>query len=113
MSNTETKANTTEKPLRVALGIFRALVIMLLLGGILDCMVACLQDNPKPSAKDPESTRSAPPDTTPYVRKAVPEDYAPEGKKAIPPEVITKPPRGEPVPEKCLPSDKMEPSKKK
>lgn len=31
-----------------------------------------------------QSTRSAPPDTTPYVRPIVPEDYAPGGKPAIP-----------------------------
>lgn len=30
------------------------------------------------------STRSAPPDTTPYVRPALPEDYAPGGQRAIP-----------------------------
>ena len=31
-----------------------------------------------------QSTRSAPPDTTPYVRPIVPEDYAPSGRPAIP-----------------------------
>jgi hypothetical protein len=35
-------------------------------------------------AADCASTRSAPPDTTPYVRPIVPEDYAPGGKPAIP-----------------------------
>jgi hypothetical protein len=98
---------------KIAQGIFKVLIIMLLLWGILDPMAACSQDSPKPSAKEPESTRSAPPDTTPYIRKAVPEDYAPEGKKAIPPGVITKPPREEPVPEKNLPSDKTVPDKEK
>ncbi len=33
---------------------------------------------------DRASTRSAPPDTTPYVRPIVPEDYAPGGRPAIP-----------------------------
>jgi len=33
---------------------------------------------------DCASTRSAPPDTTPYVRPIVPEDYAPGGREAIP-----------------------------
>ncbi len=32
----------------------------------------------------PESTRDAPPDTTPYRRPAFPEDYAPRGIRAIP-----------------------------
>ena len=36
---------------------------------------------------EPASTRSAPPDTTPYVRPAVPEDVAPFGKPAIGPRV--------------------------
>jgi hypothetical protein len=40
---------------------------------------------------EPESTRSAPPDRTPYVRPAVPEDIAPFGKPAIGPKVV---PRG-------------------
>src|SRR4030095_10520074 len=37
------------------------------------------------AAADAQSTRSAPPDTTPYTRPAVPEDYAPGGKPAITP----------------------------
>jgi hypothetical protein len=40
--------------------------------------------------KQPESTRSAPPDTTPYVRPAVPEDYSPGGKNPNPPPVEKK-----------------------
>ena len=38
----------------------------------------------------PESTRSAPPDTTPYARPATPEDYAPFGRPAIGPEGVAK-----------------------
>jgi hypothetical protein len=38
-------------------------------------------------SKESESTRSAPPDTTPYVRPAIPEDYAPSRKPAIPSKV--------------------------
>jgi hypothetical protein len=38
------------------------------------------------AAADTQSTRSAPPDTTPYTRPAVPEDYAPGGKPAISPD---------------------------
>jgi len=40
------------------------------------------QNNPKKQAD--ESTRDAPPDTTPYRRPALPEDYAPRGIRAIP-----------------------------
>lgn len=36
----------------------------------------------------PESTRSAPPDATPYVRPAIPEDSAPFGKPAIAPGTV-------------------------
>src|SRR2546430_3259803 len=39
---------------------------------------------------EPESTRSAPPDRTPYVRPAVPEDVAPFGKPAIGTKVVLK-----------------------
>ena len=38
------------------------------------------------AATDTQSTRSAPPDTTPYTRPAGPEDYAPGGKPAISPD---------------------------
>jgi hypothetical protein len=86
---------------QIALGPIKGLVITLPLCGILAFMTACPQDNPITPTKEPESTRSAPPDTTPYMRKAVPEDYTPEGKKAIPPEVTTKPPiKEEPSKEK-------------
>ena len=51
-----------------------------------------------PAATEAESTRSAPPDTTPYTRPAVPEDYAPFGKPALGPRVRKGPtlPRGFP-----------------
>ncbi len=46
-----------------------------------------------PQADDASrSTRSAPPDTTPYTRPVVPEDYAPLGKPAIPPGIWVPPP---------------------
>jgi len=38
---------------------------------------------PEPQ-KQPDSTRSAPPDTTPYVRPTIPEDYAPGGTEVHP-----------------------------
>jgi hypothetical protein len=98
---------------QIALGLLKDPVITLLLCGILGFMTACPRDNPKPPAKEPESTRSAPPDTAPYVREAIPEDYAPGGKKAIPPEVTTKPPTKEPTPlEKGIPPEKK-PGKEK
>src|SRR5438067_3082661 len=40
------------------------------------------QNNAKKQGE--ESTRDAPPDTTPYRRPAVPEDYAPKGMRPIP-----------------------------
>jgi hypothetical protein len=46
-----------------------------------------LQDKKQP-ATGTESTRSSPPDITPYVREIIPEDYAPGGKDAIPPGVL-------------------------
>ena len=36
------------------------------------------------TASEVESTRSAPPDLTSYVRRAIPQDYAPGGKPALP-----------------------------
>jgi hypothetical protein len=64
---------------------------------------------------EPSSTRSAPPDTTPYVRPAVPEDNAPFGQPArgprppecdqnVPPGQETKkpPPPGAPADKKSL-----------
>jgi hypothetical protein len=64
---------------------FPSLVSMLVLGALASGCIASAKD---PAA--PESTRSAPPDTTPYVRPAVPEDSAPFGKPAIGSEVVPK-----------------------
>jgi hypothetical protein len=40
------------------------------------------------AASEPESARSAPPDTTPYTRPTVFDDYFPAGRRAITPEVF-------------------------
>ena len=52
-------------------------------------LIALRSEGPSRAVAEPESTRSAPPDTTPYVRPAIPEDYAPGGRPAISPEVST------------------------
>lgn len=49
--------------------------------------------DPSSAPKQPDSLKSAPPDTTPYVRPAVPEDYAPGGEEAIPKDVTTPSPQ--------------------
>jgi len=46
--------------------------------------IAKTRANTDQKTKGPESTRDAPPDTTPYRRPAFPEDYAPRGIRAIP-----------------------------
>ncbi len=91
---------------QIALRLLKGIALMLL-WGILAFMTACPRDNPKTPTKEPESTRSAPPDTAPYIRETTPEDYAPGGKKALPPEVTTKPPTKEPIPlDKGIPPEK-------
>jgi hypothetical protein len=54
---------------------------------VLVCAVAALTACVRRDPPLDRSGKSAPPDTTPYVRPAVPEDYAPAGQKAIPPGV--------------------------
>jgi hypothetical protein len=57
-------------------------VAVLILGALAPGFIASSRE---PAAQ--ESTRSAPPDATRYVRPAVPEDSAPRGKPAIGPKV--------------------------
>jgi hypothetical protein len=45
---------------------------------------AKIQTEAREKGEDQESTRDAPPDTTPYTRPALREDYAPRGTTAIP-----------------------------
>ncbi len=64
------------------------------LGTIAIACLALMALRPEGAARpaaERESTRSAPPDTTPYVRPASPEDYAPLGRPALGPGVSTKP----------------------
>lgn len=99
------------KLIQTAGRLLKGLVLVLLLSGILLLGMACSQENANPRTGEHGSTRSAPPDTTPYVREAVPEDLTPGGKKAIPPELTTKPPAEEPAaPAKSSP-DKEESAK--
>src|SRR5262245_15772913 len=51
-----------------------------------DALMGLPSESAAHAAAESESTRSAPPDTTPYTRPAVPEDYAPFGKPAIRPD---------------------------
>ncbi len=100
------------KVTQVASRLFKFIAVALVLWGILILVAACSQENAKSQGAEKESTRSAPPDTTPYVRKTVPEDYAPGGKKAIPPEVTPMPPApGLTLPEKGPSPGKKEPNK--
>jgi hypothetical protein len=62
----------------------RFLSLVGVVGALAPGLIACSKT---PAA--PDSTRSAPPDTTPYVRPAVPEDSAPFGKPAIGPGAVT------------------------
>lgn len=59
---------------------FFQLAVVLVLSGLAQGFIAR-----SGVAQEPESTRSWPPDTTPYARPAVPEDYAPDERGAFPP----------------------------
>ena len=67
---------------RLGLALLIAGLILLLKGS--SPLVATAQGQNKAKQKAEESTRDAPPDTTPYRRPALPEDYAPRGIRAIP-----------------------------
>jgi uncharacterized repeat protein (TIGR01451 family) len=69
---------------RVGLAVAIAGMILLLKGSspLVTTAIAQGQNNPQQRAQ--ESTRDAPPDTTPYRRPAVPGDFAPKGTRPIP-----------------------------
>ena len=69
---------------RLDLTLLIAVLILLLKGSspLVATATAQGQNNAKQRAE--ESTRDAPPDTTPYRRPALPADYAPRGIRAIP-----------------------------
>src|SRR5262245_14979017 len=58
--------------------------VLLLKGSSPFVTTAIAQSQAKPQQQTPESTRDAPPDTTPYRRPAVREDFAPKGTRPIP-----------------------------
>jgi hypothetical protein len=66
--------------IRLGLTLLIAVLILLLKGSSPLVATAQGQNNAKQQAE--ESTRDAPPDTTPYRRPALPEDYAPRGIRA-------------------------------
>jgi hypothetical protein len=79
--------------------------VAFLAGAILSVAGAQSQQDQTPTQpQGPESMRSAPPDTAPYVRPAVPEDHTPAGKPAIPPDEQRKP-SSEPVPAESKPPE--------
>jgi len=69
---------------KVGLAVAIAGMVLLLKGSspLVTTAIAQGQTNPQPQAQ--ESTRDAPPDTTPYRRPAVREDFAPKGIRPIP-----------------------------
>ena len=73
---------------RAQLGLAILIVgLVLLLDGssvLVTTATAKPQDNARGQAAVRESTRDAPPDTTPYWRPAIPEDSAPKGIRALP-----------------------------
>src|SRR5436190_18000246 len=74
------------RPTQVGLALLITCLILLLKGSspLVTTAIAKTRANTDQKTKGPESTRDAPPDTTPYRRPAFPEDYAPRGIRAIP-----------------------------
>jgi len=70
---------------QVALAVLIVGLVLLLEGSpsLVTAVTAQTQNNAQKQAQDPASTRSAPPDTTAYIRPALPEDFAPHGIQAI------------------------------
>ncbi len=109
--NNEHNGCSTREGIQMTFRLFMSVTFVLVLCVSLTLMMACSEENGESQTTEKGSSRSAPPDTTPYIRKAVPEDYAPGGKEAIPPEVITEPQTREPIPlEKSQPPDKRDKS---
>jgi hypothetical protein len=75
MENNRIRSNTMKRKRRIA--VMSGFKIVLLLGIIFSLLIA--QGEALVLAAEPESTRSSPKDTTPYMRQIVPEDYAPTG----------------------------------
>ena len=69
---------------QVGLAVLIAGSVLLLKGSSPLVTTATAQTQNKAQQQAKESTRSAPPDTTPYTRPALPEDSAPRGVRAIP-----------------------------
>ena len=68
---------------QAGLAVLIAGLVLLLKGSSPLVTTATAQTQNKAQQQAKESTRDAPPDTTPYVRPAVPEDCAPRGIKAF------------------------------
>jgi uncharacterized repeat protein (TIGR01451 family) len=69
---------------KVGLAVAIAGMVLLLKGSSPLVTMAIAQGQNNPQQKAEESTRDAPPDTTPYRRPAVREDFAPKGIRPIP-----------------------------
>jgi hypothetical protein len=71
---------------RLGLALLIASLILLLKGSapLVTTATAKTQNNAQKKTEGRESTRDAPPDTTPYRRAAVREDFAPKGMRPIP-----------------------------
>src|SRR5215471_2288438 len=69
---------------KTGLAVTIAGTVLLLRGSSPLVTTAIAQSQNNPRQKGEESTRDAPPDTTPYRRPAVPGDFAPKGIRAIP-----------------------------
>jgi len=68
---------------QVGLAVLIAGLVLLLKGSSPLVTTATAQTQNKAQQQAKESTRSFPPDTTPYTRPAVPEDFAPKGIRAL------------------------------
>jgi len=82
-SDLSERGRTMKRLTRIAVVVITCVGVVLLLEALPSMVGAQCKENLQSQAPEPESTRSAPPDTAPYIRPALPEDYSPGGKKAI------------------------------
>jgi hypothetical protein len=81
--NKQERIKAMRRLTKVGLALLIAGLICLLKGSSPLVATAIAQGRNNSQRQAQESTRDAPPDTTPYTRPALPEDYAPKGIRAI------------------------------
>jgi len=81
--NKQERIKAMRRLTQVGLAVLIAGLVLLLKGSSPLVTTATAQTQNKAQQQAKESSRSAPPDTTPYTRRALPEDFAPKGIRAL------------------------------